>query len=131
MQKCRAVSGFSEQCCGKFAVSLDLNCHVQEGYFLGGVLKSKQGYWLGGVLKFDLDCGVEVVHDALQGLKLVGSAQKNHEDVIYEPFPKEDCIDEDFSDGFFLGTHEKVGVWWRSFDTRGCAYQLEKMFIHE
>ena len=29
---------------------------------------------LGGVLKGELDCGVEVVHEVLQGLELVGSA---------------------------------------------------------
>ena len=25
----------------------------------------------------------------------------------------------------------KVGIWWGSFGSHGCAYQLEKMFIHE
>ena len=119
MQKCRTVNGFSEQCCGKFAVGSDLNRHVQEGYLLGGVLEGK------------LDCGVEAVHEILQGWELVGSAQENQEDVIYEPFPEGDCPDEGFADGFFLAAHEKIDVWWGSFGTHGCAYQLEKMFIHE
>ena len=39
--------------------------------------------------------------------------------------------DEDFTDGFFITTHGKVGKWWCSFDTHSCAEQLEKMPVHE
>ena len=46
---------------GEFAVCSNLNLHVWEEYLLGGVLKG------------ELDYGVEVIHDVLQGLELADS----------------------------------------------------------
>ena len=85
---------------------------------------------LGGVLKGEFNYEVKVVHEALQGLELVGSAWGNQEDIIYKPFPEGDCPDKGFADRFFLAAYEKAGIWWGSFGAHGCAYQFEKMLIH-
>ena len=57
--------------------------------------------------------------------------RKVKEDIVYESLPEGDGPDEGFPDGFFVATHEKVGVWWGAFGSHGCADELEKMLVHE
>ena len=40
-------------------------------------------------------------------------------------------IDKGFMDGFFMSTHEKVGIWWGSFGSHGCVNQFKEMLILE
>ena len=64
---------------------------------------------------------MELAHDALE----------NQEDVMYELFPERDCPDEGFLDSFSMADHKKVGIWWGSFGSHGCAHQLKEVLIHE
>lgn len=41
VQKFCAVSGFSVQCWGEFAICCNVDLHVYEGYLLGGILKGE------------------------------------------------------------------------------------------
>ena len=92
-----------------------MDLHVQEGYLLGDVFKS------------EFDCRVEGIHDILHGLELFVCAYEDHEDVIYESLPES----EGFPDGFFVTTHEEVGIWWGKLGSHGRADKLEKIPVHE
>ena len=83
------------------------------------------------MFKSEFDRGVEVIHEIFDGLELFRCASEDHEDVIYESLPEKDCPDEGFPDGFFLTTHEEVGIWWDSLDSHGRTDKLEKMSVHE
>ena len=45
--------------------------------------------------------------------------------------PEKDCPDKGFPDGFFMTTHEEVGIWWGSLSSHGCVNKLEKIPVHE
>ena len=77
-------------------------------------LRIYEGYLLGGVFKSEFDRGVEIFHEVLHGLELLGCAYEDQEDVIYESLPERNCPDEGFQDGFFVTAYEEVGVWWSS-----------------
>ena len=62
------------------------------------------------MFKSESDCGVEILHEMLHGLELFDDAYEDHEDVIYESLPERDCPDEGFPDGFFVTSHEVVGI---------------------
>ena len=62
------------------------------------------------MFKSEFDRGVEVVHEILHGLELFGGTSEDQENVIYESLPERDCPDKSFSDGFFMATHEEVGI---------------------
>ena len=79
------------------------------------------------MFKSEFDCGMEVIHDILHGLELFGCACEDHEDIIYESLPERDCPDEGFPNGFFVTTHEEVGIWWGSLGSHGRADKLEKI----
>ena len=61
-----------------------MDLHVEEEYFLDGVFKS------------EFDRGVEVIHEIIHGLELLGGAEEYQEHVIYESLPENDCPDKDF-----------------------------------
>ena len=63
------------------------------------------------MFKSEFDCGVEILHKMLHGLELFDDPYEDHEDVIYESLPERDCPDEGFPDGFFVTSHEEVGIW--------------------
>ena len=63
------------------------------------------------MFKSEFDCGVEILHKMLHGLELFDDAYEDHEYVIYESLPERDCPDEGFPDGFFVTSHEEVGIW--------------------
>ena len=46
---------------------------------------------------------------------------------IYESLSEGDCP----GDGFFVKTHEEVGVWWGGLGSHCCADDSEKMPVHE
>ena len=50
---------------------------------------------------------------------------------IYESLPEGDCPVKGFPDGFFVKTHEEVGVWWGGLGSHCCADDSEKMPVHE
>ena len=83
------------------------------------------------MLKGELDCWVEEVHEALEGLKQVGGVWESKEDVIYEPFPEKNCPDKGFADGFLMSAHEKFCICRGNFGSHGCVYKMKKMVIHE
>ena len=51
--------------------------------------------------------------------------------IIYESLPERDCPDKGFPDGFFVTTHEDIGIWWGGFGSYGFDNKLEKIRVHE
>ena len=74
---------------------------------------------------------MEVVHEILHGLELFSGTYKDQEDVIYKSLPERDYPNKNFLDGFFVTTHDEVGIWWISLASHGCANKLEKVPVHE
>ena len=83
------------------------------------------------MFKSELDRRLEVVHEILHGLELLGGASEDHEDFIYEYLPERDCPDEGFPGGFFVTVHEEVGIWWRSLGSHCCPNKLDKIPVNE
>ena len=83
------------------------------------------------MFKSESDREVDVGHETLHGLELLGGALEDHEDVIYKSLPEGNCPDKGFPNGFYVTVHKGVGVWWGSLDFHGCANKLEKMPVHE
>ena len=50
---------------------------------------------------------------------------------IHESFPEGDCPVKGFPDGFFVMTHEEVGIWWGGPGSHCCASNSGKMLVHE
>ena len=50
---------------------------------------------------------------------------------IHESFPEGDCLVKGFPDGFFVMTHQEVGIWWGGLGSHCCASNLGKMPVQE
>ena len=57
----------------------------------------------------------------LHGLELLGGAKEDQEDVVCESLPEKVSPEKDFQDGFFVTTHEAVGIWCCRLASHGCA----------
>ena len=83
------------------------------------------------LFKSESNCRVEIIHELLNGLDLLGGTYEDQDDVIYECVPERDSPDVGFPDGFFMTSHEEVGIWWVSLGSHGCPDKLEKIPVHE
>ena len=77
-----------------------------------------------GVFKSEFYRRVEVVNGILHRLELLDG-------IIYESLPERNFPDKGFLDGFFVTTHEEIGMWRGGFGSHGFANKLEKIPVHE